>query len=125
MESMYAPLRMTGFPGASCQMTVTGVTTAHCHPHRSFRRRPLPSGRLGALPQGMANVINIKGVHVYLGRSHLYMSKSRPDHHRCLRFSYGQASGMTRSTEMNVRALTRSISIVVLPSLSTVVIYDT
>ncbi|KAI6016922.1 hypothetical protein BKA83DRAFT_1979784 [Pisolithus microcarpus] len=54
--------------------------------------------------------------------SHLYMSKSRPDHHRCLKFSHGRASGTTRSTEINVCTLNCRISSLVLTSLSTVVI---
>ncbi|KAI6013646.1 hypothetical protein PISMIDRAFT_680952 [Pisolithus microcarpus 441] len=59
---------MTGFTGASCQMTVARVATAHWHPCQSFCRQPLPSGRLGALPQGMANVIDIEAVRIHLGR---------------------------------------------------------
>ncbi|KIK12422.1 hypothetical protein PISMIDRAFT_437750 [Pisolithus microcarpus 441] len=53
----------------------------------------------------MANVIDTETVHIYLDWSHFYMSKSRFDHHRYLRFSCGRASGTTGPTEMNVRAL--------------------
>ncbi|KAI6032213.1 hypothetical protein PISMIDRAFT_688798 [Pisolithus microcarpus 441] len=58
---------MTELTGAGFQTTVTRVTTAHWHPCRSFRRRRLASGRLGALPQGIANT-NSETVHIHLGR---------------------------------------------------------